>query len=437
MSVNSLLKKLLGIALVVVKSARFEGGSLIVSVRPRKSRLCRCHECGRRCPVHDCPPAPRRWRSLDLGSTMVFLEYALPRVDCPEHGVHAAGVPWAHHRSRFTRDFEEQVAWLCVHCNRSTVSRLMRIDWKSVGGICKRVYDRLDAEAGSRFDGLVRIGVDETSYKKGHKYMTVVVDHDTGRVVWCARGHGKAVLESFFDLLTDGQRASVEVVTADGARWIADVVAERCPNAERAMDPFHVVQWMTDVLDEVRKEAWREARKVEKAAEKAAPGRKRGRPRKGEGRPGSAAKAVKGSRYALLKNPEDLTAGQQASLEKVARENKALYRAYLLKEDLRDVFKSPDPETAGARLDKWLARACRSRNEKVKELSKKVRRHRGAILRSVELGISNARVEAINNKIKLTVRMGYGFRNIDNLIALVMLRCSNLPIALPGRKAAA
>lgn len=211
---------------------------------------------------------------------MVFLEYALPRVDCPEHGVHAAGVPWAHHASRFTRDFEDWVAWLCVHCNRSTVAQLMRIDWKSVGGICRRVYDRLDAEAGNRFDGLARIGVDETSYKKGHEYMTAVVDHDAGRVVWRAKGHGKAVLESFFSLLTDGRCASAEAVTADGARWIADVVEERCPNAERVMGPFHVVQWMTDLLDDLRKDAWREALKAERAAAKAAPKRGPGRPKR-------------------------------------------------------------------------------------------------------------------------------------------------------------
>ena len=97
------------------------------------------------------------------------------------------------------------------------------------------------------------------------------------------------------------------------------------------------------------------------------------------------------------------------------------------------MFKSPDGRVAGERLGKWLARACRSRNQKIKNLAQKVKRHKEAIVRSVALGISNARVEAINNKIKLTVRMGYGFRNFDNLVALVMLRCSNLPIALPGR----
>lgn len=434
MSDTSLLKKLINVDLAVVESARIDGdGSLIAAVRPRKSQLCRCHECGKKAPVYDVPTQARRWRSLDFGAAKVFLEYKLPRVECPDCGVHSAAVPWAEHASRFTREFEEQVAWLAVHASRKVVASLMRIDWKSVGGVCRRVCDRLDGRVEDRFDDLARIGIDETSYKKGHKYMTVVLDHDTGRVVWCGKGHGKAVLESFFDLLAEEQRASIRVVTADGARWIADVVGEKCPNAERVMDPFHVVGWMTDVLDEVRKQAWRDARAAEREAAATKPERGRGRPRKGDGPAPSRAKRIKGSRFALLKNPENATGAQAATLERIAREDKRLYRAYLLKEDLRDVFKSPDAVTAAERLGKWLARACRSWNPKVKELSKKVRRHRDAIVRAVGLGISNARVEAVNNKIKLTVRMGYGFRNFDNLVALVMLRCSNLPITLPGR----
>ena len=107
--------------------------------------------------------------------------------------------------------------------------------------------------------------------------MTVVLDPDTGRVIWCGKGHGKEVLESFFDLLDEGQRASIEVVTADGARWIADVVADRCPNAERVMDPFHIVAWMTEVLDGIRKQAWRDARAAEAKAKKK---RGEGAPRK-------------------------------------------------------------------------------------------------------------------------------------------------------------
>lgn len=429
MSFRRILATLPCTARTVIKSIRLDDRGLIVSCRPRKGQACRCPHCGRKRPLYDCSITARLWRALDLGTTKTFIEYATVRIKCPVHGVVAAAVPWAHHASRFTHSFEEQVAWLCVHCNRSVVAHLMRIDWKSVGPVCRRVYDRLDAEAGSRFDGLRRIGVDEASYKKGYKCMTVALNHDTGRVVWCSKGHGKAVLESFFSLLTDEQRASIEVVTADGAKWMASVVAKRCRNAGRVMGPFHVVSWMTDVLDGVRKDAWRDA----KRAEPVRPKRKRGRPRKGEGPVPSKAKAVKNSRFSLLKNPDNLTDRQTETLECIAREDKRLYRAYLLKERLRDVFKTQSGEEAGVLLGSWLASACRSGIAAIRELSKKVRRHREAIIRSVAPGISNARVEAINNKIKLTVRMGYGFRNIDNLIALVMLRCSNLPIALPGR----
>ena len=134
----------------------------------------------------------------------------------------------------------------------------------------------------------------------------------------------------------------------------------------------------------------------------------------------------------MLKNPEDPAEKQQLTLERVARENKRLYRTYPLKERLRDVFKAPDAQTAKDLLESRLESACRSAVKEIKELSKKIRGRKEAIVRSVELGISNARVEATNNnKIELTARMGYGFRNIDDLIALIMLRCSNLPIALP------
>lgn len=125
---------------------------------------------------------------------MTFIEYATVQVNCPEYGVVMAAVPWAHHTSRFIDAFEEQVAWLCVHAGCGTIAELMYIDWKSVGSIYRRVCDWIDAEAPSRFDRLVRIGTDEISYRKGYKYMVVVLNHDTGCVIWCAKGYGKEVL---------------------------------------------------------------------------------------------------------------------------------------------------------------------------------------------------------------------------------------------------
>ncbi len=149
----------------------------------------------------------------------------------------------------------------------SAVARIARVEWHSVGGICRRVCDEIEAQRGvARFDGLRRIGIDETSYKKGHRYLTVVVDHDRGCLVWAHEGYGKEVLNLFLDELTREQGRAIEVVTADGARWIKALVRRRCPNARWVMDPFHVVGWMNDALDEVRRDEWQVAKAAAKAA---------------------------------------------------------------------------------------------------------------------------------------------------------------------------
>ena len=149
MPIKRILAVLLCVTRTAIKSMRFEEEKLVIGISPRTGQRCRCPHCNRKSPVHDRSTHPRRWRALDLGSTMTYLEYRTLRVRCPEHGIVTAAVPWTHHASRFTHAFEEQVAWLCVHCNRSVVSQLMRIDWKGVGPVCKRVYDRLDAAAGN------------------------------------------------------------------------------------------------------------------------------------------------------------------------------------------------------------------------------------------------------------------------------------------------
>jgi transposase len=135
----------------------------------------------------------------------------------------------------------------------------------------------------------------------------------------------------------------------------------------------------------------------------------------------------------LLKKPENLTQNQQATMEMLVKSDPRLYRSYLLKEGLRTVFKYTIDE-AGAELDQWLKWAQRCRITVFVELGKKIRRHKEAILATIKHGLTNARVEAINNKIKVTIRMGYGYRNIDNMIALVRLKCGGYDVALPGRQ---
>ena len=301
---------LLGVEKSVVERVELDedAGMVIAHARPVRGQQRRCGVCRRRCPGYDQGEGRRRWRCLDLGTVQAVVEADAPRVACPEHGVVVAGVPWARHGAGHTRYFDDQVAWLAVACSKTAVTQLMRIAWRSVGAIVTRVA--ADAMAGvDRFARLRRIGIDEISYTKGQRYLTVVVDHDTRRLVWAAPGRDTHTLRRFFDLLGPERSAQITHVSADAADWIADVVAERCPNAVRCADAFHVVAWATDALDEVRAQALREARALARTEPKWG----RGRPRHDVApRPGhERVRRLNRARWALWKNPENLS-DQQA-----------------------------------------------------------------------------------------------------------------------------
>ena len=444
-SANTLCKKLLGVKSSVVTGHNFfkdqDGAShLTIQARPNKWHEDDCPICGRRCPRYDSQSdKPRKWRALDWGSTLVEIESSTHRIECPEHGVLVADVPWAYPGSGFTKDFDLTVGWLAVYLPRSAVAEYMRIDWATVGRCVSRTLNEIEPERSRRLNGLIRIGIDETSYRKGHKYITVIVNHDTNTVVWAAQGHGKSVLQKFYRQLTKEQLSTIKVVTGDGAKWITECVNEFTPDCERCVDPFHVVEWAMDALDEVRREAWREAHAEAKEAERNNP-KVKGRPMKDDPFAEKAkaakdkAKEIKGSVYALGKAPENLTENQKLKLEMIAISDKRLYRAYLLKEELRLIFKIRDADEAEKALNKWLRHASHSRIEAFKELYQKIKRHKEHILNAIRFGLSNARIEAINNKIKLIIRKAYGFRNIQNMLDMVYLVCSDLRIQLPNRK---
>lgn len=333
----------------------------------------------------------------------------------------AAQVPWARHGAGHTRAFDDTVAWLAVQCSKSAVVELMRIAWRSVGAIITRVQADIDATV-DRLAGLRRIGTDEISYKRGHRYLTVVVDHDSGRLVWAAPGRDEATLRRFFDLLGPERCAAITQVSADAGEWIAKVVAETCPQAVRCADPFHVAAWATDALDIVRREAWNTAK-----------GRRRVDP--ANGRPGVATgetAAIKRARYALWKNPENLTEHQAARLEWVAKTDNRLYRAYLLKEGLRHAFVVKGDAGKEA-LDRWTSWARRCRIPAFVHLARKIVKHRDAIDASMDHGLSNGLIESTNTKIRLLTRIAFGFRSPEALIALALLALGGHRPNLPGR----
>jgi transposase len=181
----SVWQRVLGLARTVIEAVVFDedDDAIVASVRPRKGARRRCGRCGRRAPWFDRGEGRRRWRALDVGTVRVFVEADAPRVNCRVHGPTVIAVPWARHAVGHTSDFDETVAWLATQCSKTAVTELMRIAWRTVGAIVARVSADVDARV-DRLAGLRRIGIDEISYKRGHRYLTVVVDHDSGVLVW-------------------------------------------------------------------------------------------------------------------------------------------------------------------------------------------------------------------------------------------------------------
>ena len=427
----SLWRGLLGVEKTVLERVEFDEDAqvLVAHVRPTKRQRSRCGVCSRRSPGYDSGAGRRRWRAMDLGTVVAVLEADAPRVTCREHGVVVASVPWARHDAGHTYAFDETVAWLATQSSKSTVTALMRIAWRTVGSIITRVWADVDAHC-DRLAGLRRIGIDEISYKKGHKYLMVVVDHDARRLVWAAPGRTSATVREFFNLLGPERCAQITHVSADGADFIDAVLAEACPGAVRAADPFHVVKWATQALDEVRRAAWNDAR----ALARTEPKRGRGRPRAdAPPRPGSErARALQGARYALWKNPENLTENQQVKLAWIAATDPRLHRAYLLKEGLRLIFTLPYTAALEA-LDRWISWARRCRIPAFVKLQKSIVKHRARILAAIEHNLSNGLIESTNTKIRLITRIAFGFKSPEALIALALLTLGGHRPVLPGR----
>lgn len=405
-------RRLLGLGAAKIEDVCFEGELLVVRVVPIRRGGPRCGLCRRVCPRYDGPRGRRRWRALDLGTVPAFVEAEVARVNCPEHGVVIERVPWAVHGSGFTKAFEDQAGWLAVECSKTAVATLMRIAWRTVGRILERLAKRL-MRPRQQLAGLHRIGIDEISFRKGQRYLTVVVDHESGRLVWAAEGRDELTLSRFFRLLGPRRCARITHISADGARWIKNVVGFFCPQAVLGLDPFHAVAWATKALDEVRREVWNDARHAGEHVH---------------------ARRLKRTRYAVWKNQENLTESQQRKLAWLEQVNRPLFRAYLLKEHLRLVFQLPFLEAVEL-LEEWLGMAWSSGIDAFERLGDTIANHIDQILITLQHRLSNALVEAVNTRIRLLTRRAFGFHSSRPLIALAMLSFGGYRPVLPGRGA--
>ena len=423
MRVSTAFNRMLAIPGASVASVEFRPEGVVVGLRRRSRRLtCPCGWSTRA--TYD--RTTRRWRHLDLGACRLSLESEIRRLDCRACGrVRTEQVPWARPGSRLTRDLEDVVAFLAQRVDKTTVARLLRVAWETVAAIVVRVVaEHLDP---ARLDELYRIGVDEVSYRKGHRYLTVVADHDrAGAVVWAAEGKDATTLEAFYAELGPERCGRLEAVSLDMGGAYRVATDRYAPGAAQCVDPFHVVKLANTAIDATRRWAWNEAR--------VRPGPKRpgGRPPAGAPPwPRDEPRWTKRTRWALLKDPAHLKDSQRAVLLELRRSRSVLWRAYLLKEELRDMYRLPDPSLAASHLDRWLARACRSRIPAFLKLSRTVRQERDRILHAVELGLSNSKLEGLNSKIRLINHRGYGHHSAAAVISMIYLCCGGITVRLP------
>ena len=504
--------------------------------RPYKRIRCQCPVCREKCAVYDHKSRHEvSWRANSLNGVPVFIWYQPARIECPEHGVLTEYMPWTDGNSRFTSDFNNEAAFLALTCPKTVVSQYLGINWRTVGNCIKAAHNRLEPDVTDRLHGLKRICVDETSYHKGHKYITVVYDIDRNRVAWLHEGYGKSVFEIFCNALSEEEQNAIEVVAGDGARWIDECTKKYFRKARRCIDFFHVVGWVNEAMDKVRnstrakavrdveqmKKEFREAEKTEKTAKtekneelkkaykelaslpaRGRPGKrkkelmeyihqlekeddeaaarisedeykaaaeelarmpKRGRRSKRkselltiialyEGNHEDKSKkalsaahrkvindleakveAVKGTKYALGMNPENLNASLQDKLKLIEETHPDLFRAYQLKEKLRIILHMKDVKTAEMELEQWLKEADTCGIGQFEELVNKIRRHKENILNSVELQTNSSKSEATNTTVKALIATARGFRNLNNMFALIYLRCSDIVVPLHNR----
>ena len=236
MRVTTAFNKMLAIGGASVTSVTFTPDGIVVGLRRRRSK--HCCPCGwRTWAIYD--RSVRRWRHLDLGAARCFLEAEICRIACRRcQRVRTEEVPWARSGARHSRDFQDVVAWLAQHVDKTTITKLLRVSWEAVAKIVIDVVT--EAIDDTRLENLYQIGVDEVSYRKGHRFLTVVADHDReGAVVWAGEGRDHSVLEAFYDELGEERVARLEAISLDMGGAYKTATDAKAPHVTQCVDPFH------------------------------------------------------------------------------------------------------------------------------------------------------------------------------------------------------
>ncbi len=387
MRVTTVFNRVLKLPGTRVTDVRLEANTVVVTVACRKrSATCPCG--ATTTAIYD--RSTRRWRHLDACGTRIVLEAVICRINCRRCArVRTEQVPWARPNARHTVAFENVVLWCARRMDKTAVAALLRVAWSTVDSMIARAAG--DPTALGRLDGLRRIGVDEISYKHGHKFLTIVVDHDSGDVVWAGEGKNAATLTQFYDQLGPDRCARLEAVSMDFGLAYRTATERAAPQARICGDPFHLLKLASETVDSVRRRTLNDIKDPQ-------------------------------VRWALLKRPDHLNDRQQQLLDQLANDETDAWRAWAQREQLRAVLHTP-PEHAVTAIDAWLTDATASTVTPIRNLARRLHNHRQLIINTIELRLNNGRLEGTNSKIRLLNHRGYGHHRPSALIALILLAC--------------
>lgn len=400
MHVSSLLRRTLGLKGHKVKKVTEEEGMITAQMVPRKSSRPACSICGRTRPGYDTLPE-RAWRHVPLWGIPVILTYRPRRVNCKKCGIVVEKMSWSEGKSTLSLPLIIVLSSYARLLPWQEVARLFSVSWNTVASAVTSAVgygiEHRDTQA------VVAIGIDEISRRKGHRYLTMVYDLSSMRLLWCGEGRDKAALRAFFRTLSPEEKQAIQTVCCDMWQPYMDVIAEELPTAIQVFDKFHVIRHLSEAVDQVRREEARELRQ-------------------------ESPDTLKKTRYIFLKNSENLTDKQRLRLSDLEKLNLKINRAYLLKEAFRHFWDYRYQAWAESYLDQWIWWATHSRLEPMRNFAWMVKRHKEGILNYFRSRVTNASVEGMNRKAKVVSQRAYGYRTVHTFQTALYHVLGNLPM---------
>ena len=380
----SKIQRLFGFYKHKIKDIIFESGSITIEFHRTAKEALRCPKCSNS-DIRLYGKTLRTVRDLSVCNRIVFLKIHQNKIYCANCGVRSERISLLDHYARHTRRFEQFIHKMCHFMTINDVAHTFKLGWHKVKNIDKKYLAK--KYLNPSWKNLRILGVDEIALSKGHKYLTIVVNLTNGQVIYVGKDRKKTSLESFFERLGPHRCRRIKAIAMDLWKPYTAAVLDFLPNAKIVYDKFHLLSELSRAIDKIRRSEYALASKDDRDV-------------------------IKGSKYLLFKHKESLSDKQQAHLSRLLSLNFTLNTTYILKDDLYQLWNCPNEEAAEKHIQSWIQKAKTTAIKELISYAKMLSRHMQGILNYFDFPITTAKVEGINNKIKVLKRKAYGYRDI-------------------------